>query len=330
MRNFLRNIAAAGVLILVVLCPTVLSQPGSEGADDGRLAKLLKKQGYVEVPLTISKTELLDVKVEVDGVPMLLVLDTGANHLNLDRASAKRAKLVVKEIEEKTAAQGGTVPAAVTKIGRLSVGEIGGSAETYVIDFSPTNAWRKGRGDPPCDGVMGGRYLKDYSAVIDCARLKLYLLDPAHRAKKLTKAMKQGGYVDVPLTLNENGLLDVKAEVDGRPMLLFLDTGDPTTISLDPSSAKQAKLAIKESKDKISALGGSLAIGQAKIGRLAVGGLTGATDAQVIDYSPCNATRKAYGAPACDGTLGGRFLNRYAAVIDYAQQKLYLLEPAAK
>jgi hypothetical protein len=141
--------------------------------------------------------------------------------------------------------------------------------------------------------------------------------------------MKQAGYVDIPLVLNENGLLDVKAEVDGQPMLLFLDTGDPTTISLDRLSAKRAKLAIKESEDKTSALGGSLAIGQTKIGRLSVGGLSRATDAQVIDYSPSNTTRKAYGAPACDGALGSRFLNLHAAVIDYAQPKLYLLQPAA-
>jgi predicted aspartyl protease len=328
--KFPRIIAAAGVVVLVVLYPTVLSQPVSGKADHDQLAKVLKKRGYVDVPLTISKTGLLDVKVEVDGVPMLLVLDTGANNVNLDRASAKRAKLAVKESDEKTAAQGGTVPAGVTKISSLSVGEIVSPAESYVVDFSPTNAWRKGRGDPPCDGVLGGGYLKNWSAVIDCARLKLYLLDPAQRAKKLTKAMKRGGYVDVPIVLNENGLLDVKAEVDGQPMLLFLDTGDPTTISLDQSSAKRAKLAVKESKNKISALGGSLAIGQTKIGRLSVGGLTSATDAQVIDYSPSNATRKAFGAPACDGALGGRFLNRYAAVIDYAQPRLYLLDSAAK
>lgn len=334
MNNIPRIIAAAAVGVLLALCPNALSQPVSGGSEAEqqakKLATLLKKRGYVDVPLTLNKTGLLDVKVEVDGVAMLLVLDTGANNLNLDRESAKRAKLAVKETQEKTSALGGTVPTGVTKISRLSVGEIGGSAETYVVDFSPTNAWRKDCGDPPCDGVLGGSYLKHYSAVIDCAHQKLYLLDPAQRAKKLTKAMEKGGYVEVPIVLNKNGLLDIKVEVDRMPMLLFLDTGYTTTISLEQSSAKRAKLAVKESEGKNSALGGGLAIGQTKIGQFSVGGLTSAMDAQVVDFSPTNATRKANGALPCDGVLGGRFLSRYSAVIDYAHPKLYLLDPTGK
>jgi predicted aspartyl protease len=334
MNNVPRYIATAAIVVLFAWCPSALSQSVSGGGDVEQLAKklasLLKKRGYVEVPLTLNKTGMLDVKVEVDGVPMLLILDTGANNLNLDKASATRAKLAVKGTEEKTSALGGTVPADVTKISRLSVGEIRGAAESYVVDFSPTNAWRKERGDPPCDGVLGGGYLKHYSAVIDCARPKLYLLDPAHRATNLTKLMKKGGYIEIPLELNKNGLLDVKVEVDGVSMLLFLDTGYTTIISLERSSAQRAKLRVRENEGKSSELGGGLAVGQAKIGKLSVGGLSSATDTQVVDFSPTNATRKANGAPPCDGVLGRRFLNRYSAVIDYACPTLYLLEPAGK
>jgi hypothetical protein len=73
-----------------------------------------------------------------------------------------------------------------------------------------------------------------------------------------------------------------------------------------------------------------VALGQARIDRLSVGGFTLATDALVVDFATTNASRKAYGAAVCDGVLGGHFCQRYAAVIDYAQPKLYLLDPARK
>lgn len=332
MNHLRRTFAAAAIVVLIGLCPDALLQSSSgQGVAEGRakkLSRLLTKRGYVEVPLTLNKTGLLDVKVEVDGVPMLFILDTGANNLNLDRASAERAKLTVKKVEEKTAALGGAVPAGVTKINRFLVGPVEGAAETYVVDFSYLQSWRKDHGDPPCDGVLGNNYLKQFSAVIDCAGLKLYLLDPAHRAKRLAKRMTSRGYVEVPLEFNKNGLLDVKVVADGTPFLLFLDTGYTTFASLERKSAERANLSIQEHERKAAALGGALATGQAKIARLSVGGLTSAADAQVVDFSPTNATRQANGAPPCDGVLGGRFLAHYAAVIDYAHQKLYVREPA--
>jgi predicted aspartyl protease len=334
MINWPRIIVAVCLAFLLASYSSALSQSASEGTDverqSNKLATLLTKRGYVEVPLTLNKTGLLDVKVEVDGMPMLMVLDTGANNMNLDRASAKRAKLAVKEIEEKTSALGGTMPAGVTKITRLSVGDVKCPSETYVIDFSLINGRRKECGDPPCDGALGGSYLKYYSAVIDCASLKLYLLDPAQRAKKLTKTMKKWGHVEVPLKVNSNGDLDLSVEVNGTPMLLILDTGSTTTICLERSSAMRAKLTVKETESKGLGLGGGYVAGQTKIGQLSVGGLASAADAEVIDFSAPNATRKAHGAPPCDGNLGGPFLKRYAAVIDYAHPTLYLLKPARK
>jgi predicted aspartyl protease len=332
MNTFSRVLATAVIASLLAFCPNAVTQQAGGGGyakeQAKELAKLLKKRGYFEVPLTLSKSGLLDVKVEVDGLPMLLILDSGANNVNLDRASAKRAKLAFTDVEEKTSALGGNIAASMAKIGRLAVGKVAGPGEIFVVDFSIVNAWRKERGDSPCDGILGGSFLKHYSAVIAYAPRRLYLLDAAQQAKSLAKRMKKDRYVEIPLVLNKNGLLDVKAEVNGVPMLLFLDTGSLATISLDRASVKRTEATVKENDGKRTALGGALAVGQTRIGRLSVGGLTSAADAEVVDFSPTNATRKTNGAPPCDGALGSRFLEHYAAVIDYAHLKLYLLSLA--
>ena len=163
-------IVAAVFIGLLSLRANAISLPVSGSTEveqqTKKLAKLLKRRGYAEVPLALCKTGLLDVKAKVDGVPMLLNLDTGANNINLDRASAERAKLVVKETEQRTSALGGTLQAGMTKIDRLSIKEVDVVAEAFVVDLSPMNAALKKRGDPPCDGVLGGSYLKHDSAVI--------------------------------------------------------------------------------------------------------------------------------------------------------------------
>ena len=188
MSNFRRTVTAAGVAVLLVTGSTGVSRGPSDGgrsrpaeADPQakKLARVLKKRGYVEVPLVPDKTGLLGVKVEADGQPMLLVLDTGANNTSLDGASAKRAKVEVKQTGEKTSGLGVLVPTGRAKVKRLSIGGVSSPAEVYVVDFSFLNGMRKEHGDPPCDGVLGSNSLKYYSALIDYAGLKLYLLDPA-------------------------------------------------------------------------------------------------------------------------------------------------------
>lgn len=320
-----------GTTALAVFALLGVSNIGvSQDAAGPKFAKWLTDRGYVEVKLAETKGGWLDVKVDVDGQAMLLVLDTGANNINLDRASAKRAKLTIKESEDKSSALGGDLPTGRTKIGKLAIGECASPFDAYVIDLSSVNASRKASDDPPCDGILGGSYLTHYSAIIDYANLNLYLLNAEESAKKIGRQFGKRGYIEVPVTLNKTGLLDVTVQVDDRLLLLFLDTGYPTAVSLDRASAKWANLQVKETAGKTAVLGGNASIGQAKIARLSVGGLASTSDAEVVDWSATNATRKNRGDPLCDGILGGGFFKKHSALIDYAGLKLYLREAARK
>ena len=48
------------------------------------------------------------------------------------------------------------------------------------------------------------------------------------------------------------------------------------------------------------------------------------------DYSANNRSRKADGAPDCDGMLGGAFFAKHSAIIDYGRRKLYMFDLATK
>jgi predicted aspartyl protease len=325
------RLTTSACLCWLVASPVVVAQSPAGGTADpapGRLGAVLKKRGYVAVPLSVGKAGWLDVKVEVNGTAMRLILDTGANNTNLDRQSAAGAKLEVEERKATTAAVGGTIPTGWTKTDRFAIGELKAPAEAFVVDFGPTNATRKSRGDPPCDGVLGGNCLAYWSAVVDVSGARLYVLDPARRAKRLANVFQKAGFAPVPLTLNKSGLLDVVAEVDGSPVSLFLDTGYLSVVTLDAAAAGRLKLAVREAGGEVPELGGSVPRGSAKIGRLTVGTTRTPADALVSDLAPSNASRKTDGSPPTDGTLGIEFLRRQAAVIDYPHRVVYLRPPA--
>lgn len=321
---------AAGVL--AGPCPCALGQAAPQPADERmpKLAEWLTGRGYVEVPLASTRLGLMDVKVEANRAPMVLVLDTGANNINLDTASAARAKLAVTEVAEKTAVAGGTVATAQTRIDKFSVGGLSAPWGACAIDFKATNALRSERGDPPCDGVLGGSYLFENSAVIDTARQKLYLLDPAKDVPNPSEFLRAAGYVEVPLTLNALRFLDVDVRVGGTPMRFFLDTGLCKPAGLDWSSARGAKLNVAEDLAASSELGGRVKTGSVKAQRLTIGPFDGRSDFHVTDLSSTRSSRKKHNVPLCDGNLGGPFFKAHSAVIDYGNQKLFLLTPPGK
>jgi predicted aspartyl protease len=327
----IRLIPALGLLLLFGFVAIPSSEPTVQAAEREKpgkvLAGWLKKRGYVEVPLILNKADWLDVKVEVEGLTMLFMLDTGANNINMHRPSAQRAKLPIKEIEDKTAAFGGTLTTGQTKIAKLSVGGLTSPGESYVVDFAPTNTARKGYGEPPIDGVLGGGFLVHRSAIIDYSHTKLYLLPPDRKPISPATLLKRDSYVEVPLELNKLAILDVEVEADGAPILFFVDTGARGIVSLDRSSAKRAKLAVQQNKARSNELGGTIITGSAKIQQLWVGRYVSAADVHVTDFSTTNALRRANHIPRCDGTLDGGFLKERSAIIDYANRKLYLFDP---
>ena len=325
---------AGSLLFLCTTCDGIFAhkqlRPAVGEAPDSQLAVWLKKEGYVEVPVTLNKTGLLDVKAEVEGIPTVFVVDTGSNNINLDRSLAKRARLTVKEVEEKTAAFRDTVATTQAKIAKLSVGKICSPAGTCVVDLGHVNGMRKENGDADCDGILGGSFLMYYSAVIDYGHHKLYLLDPEHQTKELSRLAGTDGFTDVALDLSKLGLLDVKVEANGVLMLMCVDTGTAPDGILDAGSAKRAKLEVQNAIGPSVGVGGAHPNRIATIDHFAVGGAPCQLAVWVQDFSASNRLRSIEGVSATDGTLGGAFFEKHSAIIDYGHRMLYLLPPVGR
>ncbi len=167
--------------------------------------------------------------------------------------------------------------------------------------------------------------------VISCASVLAALLAgtaaPA-RSAPLHKTLTAQGYVAVPLIrCNEDRALVVSVRIQGKPAWFLLDTGAGCT-TLVPALAKRCQLETH--------------------GTVQIRSMAGTHDAQVVTFSQfeIGAVRSDYvfGVTASplaktldgvlprdgiqlEGLLGYDFLDRYAAVIDYAGATLYLLPP---
>ena len=141
------------------------------------LGEFLKARGYIEVPLIHAKDGLFDVKVNVNGQPLLFLVDTGASTTVIHDAIAKRLNLPINKTDGTFVGITGPQPLRTTVVEKLSVESISGREEPFVRELSDANALRKKRGLPPWDGYLGNDFLNRHRAVIDHTSASLFLLD---------------------------------------------------------------------------------------------------------------------------------------------------------
>jgi hypothetical protein len=128
--------------------------------------------------------------------------------------------------------------------------------------------------------------------------------------KSLHKLLEADGYVVVPLQ-NVAGYLCVEARVNGKRVVLILDTGAPQS-HLDPKRVPDLKWTRKDGARPLSyGVVDSLQIGPIK---------TGSRGVYSHDLTDSNRPEE----PGVDGLLGADILDPHAAVIDYPARKLYL------
>jgi hypothetical protein len=157
-----------------------LSAPGcDQGTPAGAPAwppASLPQLGWVEVSLARSADGLTVVEAEARG-ERLLLLDTGAAKLALDRGAAERLTLPLGSTQSKAAGLGaGGVAVQSARLPPLALGPFAApAAEAVVLDLATVNRSRAKRGDRPLDGVLGAEFLEAHQAVIDYPHQRLYL-----------------------------------------------------------------------------------------------------------------------------------------------------------
>ena len=146
-------------------------------------ARLLKKAGYVELPLTLRTNGMPDVTAELNGDRVVFLVDTGAQLTNLDEMLADRLKLPQhnKPGMKNRLLDGSELPLKLVNVEQLAIGGISVPVEAALLPMNKLNEWRQGDGYPPWSGLLGADVLKGLNAVIDFEASKLFLLDSSRK-----------------------------------------------------------------------------------------------------------------------------------------------------
>ncbi|HEY7331232.1 MAG TPA: aspartyl protease family protein [Gemmataceae bacterium] len=146
-----------------------------------------------------------------------------------------------------------------------------------------------------------------------------------HDTLSIDRTLKERGYIEVSLRRLRAGYLCVDLQIEGKKVLLAVDTAAPWT-HLDSQRVKHLQLKWqpwnKESgKEKASPKIGS---DYCEIAKLEIGGFTvGNLLIGSHDISDINDNLKFYLDPPIDGVLGSDVLTKLNALIDYSTTKLY-------
>ena len=183
--------------------------------------------GAVEAPIQVTFGGTVIVPVEVDGVPLRFIVDTGASITALVPRTAKQLGIVATG----RTLVNDSVEATVGFVDRLKVAGVEHlGLRVAIVDLPATR-----RAEGNFDGILGLDVLGHHDVVIDFARKRLAM----HRLGRLGALARDHRMSKLEFEPIRHGLVLVAASVDGHdPMPAVLDLGSPASI-LNKAAARQ-------------------------------------------------------------------------------------------
>lgn len=253
------------------------------------------------------------IPAEVNGTPVEVMLDSGAETTVLDAAFAERLGLRPTG-QVAAVGTGGRDVAELASGVTLKLGEVELKDLTVgLMDLSPIAAG-VGR---PLPVILGKEVLNALTVQLDFQGRTITFHDPArYRAP--------AGAVAVPVA-NVSGLHAIAASIEGGPPVLMhfdLGNGQPLLVAPDYWRAHGMLADRPVSKTMSGAVGGVRARDVATVRTLTLGGVT-LRDVPAIFGEPDNS---ALNTGDTAGNIGAPILNRFELTTDYARNRI-LLQP---
>jgi hypothetical protein len=135
--------------------------------------------------------------------------------------------------------------------------------------------------------------------------------------------MVSKGYDEVKLFKTKTGHITATISVNGKPCVFLIDTGGGATL-IDKSKRHKFGLEASKTGDYAAGIGSVSALVRTSATFQINGYDIEEKDLYMMDISYINSEFRKSHARQVDGVLGTDFLDKYGAVIDYAQQRLYL------
>jgi clan AA aspartic protease (TIGR02281 family) len=216
-------------------------------------APTCRLQQVGDLPLTLDHGELV-VEAEIDGKPVHMIVDTGAVATQLFRPAAEALGLDVKPVIEVTRLQfygvGGKTDAAEARVSAFRMGTLLALNQDMLVI--------KSRFTGGAAGLLGMGFLSQADMEFDLQNGRLRFFKPkncvgdqvVYWGKAFSSAKMTGS------SANRN--IQVKVQLDGRPILAEMDTGSNHSVL---TSAAAAKVGVTPTSDGVVKVGESHGIG---------------------------------------------------------------------
>lgn len=141
------------------------------------LKDFLINKGYTKVKLHLTKTNHFEIKVTLNGVKGLFILDTGASNSCVGFEAVENFKLKAKDSEIKAAGAGATdMTTQISKKNSVKIGKWKKDKIALILfNLTHVNTALINHNSKPVDGIIGADLLKKAKAIIDYKNKDLYL-----------------------------------------------------------------------------------------------------------------------------------------------------------
>ena len=141
------------------------------------LKDFLLKKGYTKIKLHLSKTNHFEIRVTLNGVKGLFILDTGASNSCVGFEAVETFGLKAKDSEIKAAGAGATdMSTQISKKNKLKIGKWKKDKVALILfNLTHVNTALISHNSKPVDGIIGADILKKGKAIIDYEKRELYL-----------------------------------------------------------------------------------------------------------------------------------------------------------
>ena len=326
-----KNLLAFAIAVAIVCAPLYLSG----AAQISSLAGVLIEKGYTPVKLKRASNHFY-VSCKLNGRSASLLVDTGAGATLIEPAMLKSLGVPLTKVEGDW--YGFLGPAAKSmNAGEIKDFQVGpyqaGAHRVGAWDFS---SYRRAKGAPRMDGILGIDFLHRNQAVIDCFQMDLFLKPPSvsSASATLSAGLRAGGCTEIPIQVTHRGST-VPAQINGRSGYLVVDTGMRNTMLSEHAIAGlDLHVAALAGSGKRTGIGGTIRYGVQDIGKnvssiqrayvdkMEIGNFGLPSQWVVVGelpYSKSSGTDNIF-----FGYLGQDLLAYYVGIIDCAAMQLFL------
>jgi predicted aspartyl protease len=145
---------------------------GSRSDTSSKLATMLQRNGFTQVPMRLTSNHRLEVACSINGAPSTIIVDTGSLATCMEESIGIKAGIMMRRT--KTVLMGSGEASARIRTGRVKQFAIGDfkirNANVSFVDLK--------NGDHPPANLLGIGELVSNSAIIDVSGLSMYLRHP--------------------------------------------------------------------------------------------------------------------------------------------------------